>query len=148
VNLSSLIKRIGAAGQVSPSNLAMLTTRFSRDLSRRFSRHISRHLALAATAGVFAMTSASASAATWVLRGTAFVAAPVVVAPPPIVYAAPAPVVTYVPPAPLVVAPTPAPAKTAYGVAPAAVYVAPAVRPAVWVPGHWVGGVWIPPHWA
>lgn len=131
MNLSSLIKRIASAGKAQSSNPAMRTMRFSYRLSRQ--------LALAATAGVLAMTSVSACAATWVLRGTAVMAAPVIVAPAPIVYAAPAPVVTYVPPAP---------AKTAYGVAPTTVYVAPAVRPAVWVPGHWVGGVWIPPHWA
>lgn len=136
MNFSSLTKRIGATSKVSRSIPATLTWRFSRPL------------ALAVTAGVLAVTSTPASAATWVLRGTAFVAAPVIVAPPPVVYAAPAPVVTYVPPAPLVVAPAPAPAKTAYGVAPTTVYVAPAVRPAVWVPGHWAGGVWIPPHWA
>ncbi|WP_017776077.1 hypothetical protein [Paraburkholderia kururiensis] len=138
MNFSSLINRIGLAGKAQPSNPAIRTTRVSY--------HLSRQLAFAATAGVLAMTSVSACAATWVLRGTAVVAAPVIVAPPPVVYAAPAPVVTYVPPAPLVVAP--APAKTAYGVAPTTVYVAPAVRPAVWIPGHWVGGVWIPPHWA
>jgi hypothetical protein len=28
------------------------------------------------------------------------------------------------------------------------VYVAPAPRPAVFVPGHWVGRFWVPAHWA
>jgi hypothetical protein len=33
-------------------------------------------------------------------------------------------------------------------VAPGPVYVAPPPRPAIWVPGHWVGGIWVPAHWA
>jgi hypothetical protein len=45
-------------------------------------------------------------------------------------YAAPPPNVVYV-----------APPRTA-------VYVAPVPRPAIWVPGHWVGGIWVPAHWA
>jgi len=33
-------------------------------------------------------------------------------------------------------------------VAPRGVYMVPAPRPAVWVPGHWAGGFWVPAHWA
>jgi hypothetical protein len=53
------------------------------------------------------------------------IAAPVVVAPPPVYYAPPPPVV-YAPP-------------------PAVVYGPP---PAHWVRGHWRAGYWIPGHWA
>jgi len=31
---------------------------------------------------------------------------------------------------------------------PAPVYVAPAPKPAVYIPGHWVNNVWVPAHWA
>lgn len=84
-----------------------------------------------ATTGTHSATVVSGGTVT---GGTTVVAVPppsstVVVAPPP----SPATVVVAAPPPPP---------------QPVAVYAAPAPRPAVWVPGHWVGTVWIPAHWA
>jgi hypothetical protein len=75
---------------------------------------------LAATASLTLLASAPTFA------GCAMYAA----APPNVVYVAPPRTTVYVAPGPR------------------AVYVAPAPRPAIWVPGHWVGGIWVPGHWA